>query len=282
MTKRPKTGNPAKSSRVSPRTETRQEKTMAESKNNQGGKGNEDGPQHHWLAAIINKINPASHHPKGRTDQQRTKDANAYETARATTWIAIFAFVTAILAGLQWCAVVGANRDSTAVQRAFVFSPDTNKNCIDAGCLITPIWQNTGNTPTAELRVADGGELVPMDQKPETFTFPLPAKTPLGGMIGPHAAILSRSILMTTDDMQKVVEAKGRFWIWGRAVYRDVFDKTKDHITCFAVEATPIPEDSTTLGNVTTVKVTTAQTSILAVHNCADDSCKNDPCSSGM
>jgi hypothetical protein len=207
---------------------------------------------------------------------------------RVTSIVSIFAvFVAGVAACFfygQLRAMEASNSEGreglVAVQRAFVFPGVALSWCDQSGCLLTPRWENSGTTPTKHLILNVNRAIVPFSQKADTYNFPPSSYNPgIKSLIGPHGALSSDALGITRDDLQNILEQKNKFWLWGSAKYRDVFDGTPEHITCFAYEARPVftPQK---IGNGPQVSaaISSFSLALLSRHNCADADCEGDPC----
>ena len=99
---------------------------------------------------------------------------------------------------------------------------------------ITPILENAGTTPTADMQVTINTALRDTEL-PQDFDFPYVAKSS-GTLIGPHQTIGLDHAVILDDDLALVQKGKKFFYIWGRATYRDVFSGTAMHTTEFCTQ----------------------------------------------
>jgi hypothetical protein len=221
---------------------------------------------------------------------KRANDANEASDRgkKFREWVMIaLVFATAFFAGLTYLVFQDQLKDShtayAAVQRAFVFQTRFETPCYDNGCLLTPVWENSGSTPSKALRLVDASARVPVGQDPRSYRFPpLPpgAQPAIKSLIGPHGVALGVSIWITRQQIDEIVGGKSQFWVWGRATYRDVFEKSDDHVTCWAYSVNPqivrSPKSSGSKELVSRV----GGFSLLGIgaHNCSDEDCKGDPC----
>ena len=104
---------------------------------------------------------------------------------------------------------------------------------------ISPIWENSGNTPTRRLMLnfacREFSEPIPKD-----FDFPYEA-VPEPSFIGPKAITLGSGVRLGADLIDKLAEhGNHQLYVWGFADYDDVFENTARHRTefCFRVEVT--------------------------------------------
>lgn len=171
---------------------------------------------------------------------------------------AIATIVTAAFTGTLWFAVIRSTELSqesfTADKRAFIYPLGLNgfwERDIATGQYnwrFRPLWQNSGATPSKNLRNHTGCEIrnTPL---PRGFDFNqgdestglIPPKATLSGGLAPAipgAAITPRDILD--------VQAGRKFlYVWGWAKYYDVFPGTKEHMTRFCWLVSPIGDPLT-------------------------------------
>ncbi len=134
-------------------------------------------------------------------------------------------------------------------QRAYVwFSPvkplasgsiDKERNYELTGWRLQLRVENSGNTPTKDLRMHFSWVCVPNDL-PENFTYEDKGKAvdhPL--MIGPKSGIFTGPMEISNVDIQKVRVGKLKLYFYGWATYYDVFENTPLHRTEFCFEASP-------------------------------------------
>lgn len=151
-----------------------------------------------------------------------------------------------------------ANRISrenlVAVQRAFVFvrSFEVVRVFDDAtakltGYHIMPMWENSGTTPTKNVR-DHVSYWLDSQTLPNDFDFPDRGDMDKGRFVlGPkHTIGGGRPIFLTLAQMKDIQAGKLHFYIWGWARYHDVFSGTEEHITEFCREIVGVrgnPED---------------------------------------
>ena len=99
---------------------------------------------------------------------------------------------------------------------------------------ITPIVENSGNTPTigAKINVDNALRNSPL---PEDFDFPYQG---VAGdtLIGPKQTVGASRAIILDDNLLEVQKGKKFFYIWGTITYRDVFDTTPVRTTEFCTE----------------------------------------------
>jgi hypothetical protein len=127
-------------------------------------------------------------------------------------------------------------------ERAFVSlrhvvpSVVANNAGVPSGWRFMPVWTNTGNTPTRDMRnyvnikVFEG-------EPPEDYDFAdLPA--PDASVIiplGPKSDHNGGSGVVSRNDLNDVITGKKSLLFYGRACYNDAFPDTARHITRFAL-----------------------------------------------
>jgi uncharacterized membrane protein len=137
-----------------------------------------------------------------------------------------------------------AERNTVAVQRAFVYASDLTWSAAGADFKISPIWTNSGATPTRRLRIstnwkASHGEV--------TRDFDINyARPPQSLFLGPAAKAEFGTIFVPMRDIEAAIEGRLYLHVWGRATYEDVFEDTKPHFFefCHHVEVTGVAPDN--------------------------------------
>lgn len=192
--------------------------------------------------------------------------------------------IGAYVAGIyyrQLSQMVESNRISResleSVQRAFIVGAIADK--IYRGNLQTQSgpedsamyfidWQNTGSTPApVAIGFATYGEFPTDHQDSWEFITPRDSKM-VSSVIGPHAIVQSEPIDIPTSQIEQISEGK-EVVIWGWKVYRDIFPKSKDHITEVCWRHTR---------NITihaTGRMVDQTWQTCDKHNCSDENCKD-------
>ena len=163
-----------------------------------------------------------------------------------------------------------------SVQRAFVVYQNLAvwsyldlRNKKQPVYLIRPIWGNSGNTPTRDLRIYVS-EIKPIKPPYTDLDFsqaPGTVFTPM--FLAPHGVVRGADRIISAADLFNVRDGKSFFYIWGWAIYYDTFPKTKPHITRFCdvlIGAFFDPNDLT--------KLTGVNTESCPTYNCADEECE--------
>lgn len=134
-------------------------------------------------------------------------------------------------------------------------------------------WSNAGNTPTRALSVLMRWELREQPL-PVNFDFE-------GGMetLGPLATIAPKGTIrmlfaVNGADLAAIRNGTKHLYVWGRALYRDVFQDTPQRVTRFCVVATDITGDPEQEWNDQGNRVGIIFSSYGA-HNCADEECSS-------
>ena len=171
-------------------------------------------------------------------------------TALATLVIAAFTGTlwraTSLQASLSRNAII-------ADKRAFVFATNIqqywDRNA--AGEYLwrfRPIWQNSGDTTTKQLRIYTECE-VRNSELPLGFDFTrvryavgsgmaAPKGIFVGGLAPPYPGAAGAAI--GPQDIFDVQQGRRYIYVWGRASYFDVFSGTPEHITRFCWLITPV------------------------------------------
>ena len=136
-------------------------------------------------------------------------------------------------------------------------------------------WINSGNTPTRGLHIyvhLDSRD----DEIPQDYRFvPDPTVKPIPATISPKGIVESGCWDITGMDLVTVSKGNKHLYIWGRAVYRDVFPETKDHVTKFCVVATNLTGDPLSPWHAERNPFDIAF-AVYPRHNCADEDCDHD------
>lgn len=134
-------------------------------------------------------------------------------------------------------------------QRAFVFLKriDFERITINEGMkgykervhwMLTPCWENSGETPTKNLTVSVNNGVFNGDL-PGDFSFPYAAHKDQPLVIGPRAEVRSQALILPKELVDKVVIcSQSPLYVWGEAVYYDIFDRKKRHCTRFCCQIT--------------------------------------------
>jgi hypothetical protein len=133
-----------------------------------------------------------------------------------------------------------------AGKRAFVFPtgvvalPESNAKTGSFDWRLVPAWENSGETPTRNLRIYTDYILtnVPL---PETFSFSQidPEEPPAMAMLGPKAtskggiAPHSASPALTPQDILDIQSGQRFLYWWGWARYSDILPNTPERVTRF-------------------------------------------------
>jgi hypothetical protein len=149
----------------------------------------------------------------------------------------------------QWNWMKKGISDTVAFNRAFVFLKSINytshvDNSINkVFWALSPIWENNGNTPTKNLRL-NSNFFYSDSPLQANFLFP-PKGESIPTMLGPHAIVGGDKIYILGDALVEVQNGSKFLYIWGSAIYQDVFAGTAQHITKFCFEIKNITGDPT-------------------------------------
>ena len=160
----------------------------------------------------------------------------------------LIAGLLALVAGIMAYSIgkkqVTAIRDAmVTTERAFIFCERINAHWIAkkdteeiTAWVFTPIWKNSGNTPTkAAVSCINTWVGIDAGKIPTGFDFPdhdKPGRT----MIGPQAVMHGSGLTIPIATMRKMRAGEARAYIWGWFDYSDVFDHTPRHRAEFCME----------------------------------------------
>jgi len=183
--------------------------------------------------------------------ERQDRDERAELTERLTLYAGLLIAIGALLAlafALQalylWLALravrrsaVASERNMTAVRRAFVSVGAMTWEAAGASVKVSPVWTNSGTTPTRSLRVS-GNWKVSHGELPPDFTYGY-ANPPERLLLGPNARAEAGSVLIPMRDVQAAIEGRVQLYVWGRATYEDIFEGTQPHFVefCHRIEA---------------------------------------------
>ncbi len=166
-------------------------------------------------------------------------------TAAATIAIAIFTIALTRVSNRQAQII-----ENTLIvgNGAFVFVPEIVWNWVTApddllGDIVSyrfsPVWQNSGNTQTQNMRTMVSYELRD-DPLPLNFDFTATPTPPQPVLVGPKSLIRGGYPRdFTVAEMEAVASRKKFLYLWGWIRYEDIFPGTASHVTryCIQVEA---------------------------------------------
>jgi hypothetical protein len=157
-------------------------------------------------------------------------------TAAATASIAFFTIVLVFVTNRQ----ARLTKDALIyTQRAFVFVRDGTLTVTRdrqtekaTGFLISVDWENSGDTPTKNMRMRFN-RLVTPKILPDDFDFPDYEIDDIHILLGPKATVGTTPLEISPEEMRAVREKESHLYVWGWAEYNDVFPNTKRHRTEF-------------------------------------------------
>ena len=167
---------------------------------------------------------------------------------KSAAWTAIFTCALVVFSFLLYRSNQQANETSLAVQRAFLTYvpmqpswskvPSAEKNEIISGYNFNMALVNNGTTPTksaiyqVNIAVSNSAPSKGLDFS----SLQQSEKTPY--VFGPRFAAQVKPVFVSLTDIEAVSQAKKHIFIWGWAVYRDIFDGTPTRLTEFCNEVT--------------------------------------------
>lgn len=206
----------------------------------------------------------------GDADAPRTSDSR-YGTdktiAEATVVIAVATIVTIVVAGLQLCALWQAEATTRSIQRPFVTASKLSIEYDGKGYwFFRVLAQNSGNTPTKNLRYILTASQSPSDPGP-IFNDPPGDVSIFRSIIGPKTTtnILGLSGLPATT-IEKLANGRSNWYLYGVFHYQDWFNDRSHYATKFCFAAIPFIEGD---------KVRVSYEPCI-YWNCADDECETD------
>jgi len=166
----------------------------------------------------------------------------------------LFALGTMLLTGGLWwhTAVLSSvgkdtNRNFRVAERAHVsvlrpeckLIADPNGNLV--GLKVWMVWRNSGRTPAAPMIAKTGAtwtnalEGFDFDALDKDEANTEVRKQPL--VLGPGADITSDAIFISPEHVVSAADGTGHQFFFGRAIYRDIFPQTPEHVIefCFKV-----------------------------------------------
>ena len=171
------------------------------------------------------------------------------------------------------------SRDSLVdVQRAFVYAspvitPLKGADGNPQGINIDISWQNSGSTPTRELSLIDRH-----NRTPEFEGDPMPfEKTGIGtsakAFISPKGSYSSHVEVLGQYELQYILDKRTRYFLYGSASYKDVFNGTKEHVTKYCYQITPFYVSISSPNAAPSFLYDVRQ---CTKYNCLDDECKTN------
>lgn len=136
---------------------------------------------------------------------------------------------------------------------------------------LRPAWKNTGATPTRSLRIF-AGYPVRSEPLPTNFEFSEPPDSAIPTLIEPGGRIESGFYDLLAEDLLAVQRGEKYLYVWGVAVYRDIFPNTPKRVTRFCLFATNVMGNPMNEWNAETNQVD-INFSHYERNNCADEDC---------
>ncbi len=175
--------------------------------------------------------------------------------------------------------IAETSRDALiSVQRAFVFAigfegvriGDPNDATKIAYLDFSITWENNGTTPTRHM-TQHYSWLTPIDPLPDNYSYPDLGDTKLIPVtLGPKAVGHTTPIRIPADTITRIVNHQQHLYIWGWVRYRDIFAKSKPHITRYCTEVVGFD------GNPTSVNPNDLVKPVLS--NCGGNNCYDEEC----
>ncbi len=127
-------------------------------------------------------------------------------------------------------------------QRAFVFLKDFHtakvRDPINKQVRywkLTPVWGNSGYTPTNNLVICINYKVFEAFEKeiPEGFAYPYESSSEAPMVIGPKSEVCSKPFIVWGAEIFSVMQDTGHLYIWGYAEYHDIFKGSPKRHTRF-------------------------------------------------
>ena len=116
-----------------------------------------------------------------------------------------------------------ADRNVVATQRAFVYVSELTWSGEGGNVRISPIWSNSGTTPTRKLRIGTNWKASHGELRPDDINYVQP---PENLFLGPGSKAEFGAIFIPMRDIQAAIEQRLNLYVWGRATYDDLFEGT--------------------------------------------------------
>jgi hypothetical protein len=169
--------------------------------------------------------------------------------------VGFFLFIAFLLQALYlWLALrairrsaQASERNMTTAQRAFVYLGNVSWSIAGVNVKISPVWANSGSTPTRSLRISTNWRAWHGDL-PADFVYNY-TRAPERLFLGSNGRIEVGSLLIPMRDIQAAIEERVTLYVWGRATYEDIFDGTKPHFIefCHRLEVTGSTPDKVSI-----------------------------------
>jgi len=106
-------------------------------------------------------------------------------------------------------------------------------------------WENSGSTPTIDLKMWVSWGYFEGGPMPDDFPFPDLGDTSFDSAtaIGPRAQVTTTAFLLPLEQALQIMHGQRTMYIWGWADYRDIFANTPRRRTefCNQILVSPIP-----------------------------------------
>jgi hypothetical protein len=191
---------------------------------------------------------PDTHQPEEAIMDVKPKPGffQSLKTLGPAGWTAIFTGVLVVFTCLEWNVSSKTSDIQRSSERAFLtFNGPTigarlvggqnaaNTNAAWGGQEVGMVWNNNGETPARNVTIKLGANAFSPDI-PEQFDYPLGDKIPV--VVGAKAGY-GTNIQIPRDVIIDGFNSKKRIFVWGDALYNDVFDDSP-RLSEFCVELT--------------------------------------------
>ncbi len=171
-----------------------------------------------------------------------------------------------------------ARQSLVTVQRAFVFIDSFQGNIVNHNLIVAPKWRNSGTTPTRFMTNWVNWKQF-ASEPPDDFIFPDLGEdgNPINekdmnftpAFVGPNATTFAQAHVIPRETLSAMRDNQARVFIWGWAMYQDVFGAP--HVTKFCTEVKILAawsEGDKSLGALSFP--------LYRRHNCTDEECDGE------
>jgi hypothetical protein len=161
------------------------------------------------------------------------------------------------------------------LQRAYVFVKDISVERVGFHWQIAPIWTNSGNTPTRNLRFYSCWKGIAEQQLPDDFQYPAlddrgnvdPNPPVVISFLGPHMELAGRRLLIPPTIAAQAERMETRIFVYGWAFYNDLLEGSAEYVTRYCYQIEVVVEKNASTNETLNISLWGLQT---GPHNSAD------------
>jgi hypothetical protein len=178
-------------------------------------------------------------------EQRASLDTNLQIFGALLVAFAFFQFIALVVQGVYlWLALSAlrrpfehAERNLRLAQRAFVNVSSMTWKVVGANVRVTPTLENSGLTPTRNLRISTNWK-VWHGELPPDFVHKY-SRAPDRLFLGPRGRAEIGAALVPMRDIQAAIEQRLDVYFWGRATYEEIFEGAEPHYLefCYRLDA---------------------------------------------